>query len=53
MMQMWKTDETLKTDSEGRVGLRGFIGDYKVDVGGRTFDVVLPRSGNDVKIPIP
>ena len=53
LMQMWKTDETLTTDSEGTVELRGFIGDYKVDVDGKTYDVALPESGNEVKLSIP
>ncbi len=48
----WQTDETLTTDSNGVVKLRGFIGDYKVDVGEKTFDVVLPKSGDDVEIKI-
>jgi GH35 family endo-1,4-beta-xylanase len=28
--QTWRTDETLRTDAEGRVKLRGFCGDYRV-----------------------
>jgi len=48
----WQTDETLTTDSEGLVKLRGFIGGYKVDVGEETFDVLLPKSGADAEIKI-
>lgn len=28
--KQWRTDETLKTDANGRVTLRGFCGDYRV-----------------------
>ena len=41
----WHTDETLTTDSNGKVKLRGFIGDYKLESGGQTFDVKLPKAG--------
>ncbi len=52
LRSQWQTDETLTTDSNGVVKLRGFIGDYKVDVGEKTFDLVLPKSGADVELKI-
>jgi GH35 family endo-1,4-beta-xylanase len=50
LMQQWQTDETLTTDSAGVVKLRGFIGDYKIDIGGKTFDVMLPKNGAQAEI---
>ena len=48
----WQTDETLTTDGEGAVKLRGFIGDYKIDVDGKSFDVTLPKSGGSETLTI-
>ena len=52
LKSQWQTDEQLTTDGNGVVKLRGFIGDYKVDVGEMTFDAVLPKAGADVEIKI-
>ncbi|CAA6691246.1 Unannotated [Lentimonas sp. CC19] len=32
MKQRWNTDSQLTTDEDGRVGLRGFLGDYEITV---------------------
>jgi hypothetical protein len=29
----WRTDETLSTDKDGKIRLRGFLGQYKATVG--------------------
>ena len=50
LTSQWDTDETLTTNSNGVVKLRGFIGDYKVDVDGQTFEVVLPKTGGSKKL---
>ncbi len=41
MKQRWWTDETLTTDADGRVSLRGFKGDYTISVGGDSFELKL------------
>ena len=50
LTSQWDTDETLTTDSNGVVKLRGFIGDYKVEVDGQTFEVALPQTGVSEKL---
>ena len=50
LTSQWNTDETLTTDSNGVVKLRGFIGDYKIDVDGQTFDVTLLKNGVSEKL---
>ena len=52
LKKQWHTDETLTTDNNGMVKLRGFIGDYKIESGGRTFDVTLPKSGSIAKLTL-
>ncbi|MEM1227903.1 MAG: endo-1,4-beta-xylanase [Planctomycetota bacterium] len=41
MKQRWWTDETLTTDADGKVSLRGFKGDYKILVGGDAVELKL------------
>ena len=50
LTSQWDTDETLTTDNNGVVKLRGFVGEYKVNVDGQTFDVTLPKSGVSEKL---
>jgi len=52
LTQQWQTDQSLITNSNGVVKLRGFIGDYKVDLGGNSFDVKLPKSGGSVNLTV-
>jgi len=53
LTKQWQTDETLTSNSNGVVKLRGFIGDYKVAVGGKSFDVTLPKTGGREELTIP
>ncbi|MDB6139058.1 MAG: hypothetical protein JWO94_2130 [Verrucomicrobiaceae bacterium] len=48
--ETWHTDETLKTDAEGKASLRGFFGRYEVTVGGKTQSVVLDQANGTTKI---
>ena len=41
MKKRWWTDETLTTDANGKVSLRGFKGDYTILVGGNAVDLKL------------
>ena len=50
LTSQWDTDETLTTDSNGVVKLRGFLGDYKVSVDGQTFEITLPKTGVSEKL---
>ena len=50
LTKQWHTDQTLTTDSNGIVKLRGFIGDYKVVVDGETFSFALPKTGGSEKL---
>ncbi|MEO1617616.1 MAG: endo-1,4-beta-xylanase, partial [Planctomycetota bacterium] len=49
MKQRWWTDETLTTDAEGKVSLRGFKGDYTVLVGDHAVKLKLDE---DQKIKV-
>ncbi|MDB6120651.1 MAG: hypothetical protein JWO08_4432 [Verrucomicrobiaceae bacterium] len=48
--ETWRTDETLKTDAEGKASVRGFFGRYDVTVNGEVQPVVLGQSGDTLKI---
>ena len=41
MKNRWWTDETLSTDANGTVNLRGFKGDYTILVGGDAVELKL------------
>jgi GH35 family endo-1,4-beta-xylanase len=49
VLKQWRTDETRTTGADGTVKVRGFLGDYRLNVtgGGRTQEstVVLPKGG--------
>jgi GH35 family endo-1,4-beta-xylanase len=50
----WKTEATLTTDQDGRVGLRGYLGDYEITVKkgdlSKKENISLFRNGSQVTI---
>lgn len=50
--QTWHTDETLKTDAQGKVSLRGFFGRYDITIDGKTQSVQLDKAGSPLRIVI-
>ena len=56
VFKRWWTEENGKTDGEGQYGVRGFQGDYEVEVRrgekSRTVEVHLPRDGATVSVEI-
>lgn len=49
----WWTDETLVTDGQGRARVRGFCGDYSIEVAGaETLRVSLTRAGATAAIQL-
>ena len=51
MKKRWWTDETLTTDANGKVSLRGFKGDYTILVGGNAVDLKLDED-QQTKSPV-
>ena len=52
VQKQWKTDTDVTTDEQGVARVRGFLGDYDVQVAGVTAKVKLPREGNEVKVVV-
>jgi GH35 family endo-1,4-beta-xylanase len=50
--KQWNTDVTAKTDANGQVKIRGFYGEYEVDVAGQSQDVTLHQSGQQSEISV-
>lgn len=43
--EVWTTDETPKVGKNGEVKFRGFLGEYEVTAGGKTYAVTLNENG--------
>lgn len=53
VLKQWWTDQTVKTDATGKAKLRGFLGDYEVQVvggGGESQKVRIGRDGAAVRV---
>ena len=48
----WWTRETPETGPDGTAAVRGFLGDYRVTVGGETVETTLARGGREVLIEV-
>lgn len=48
--KQWWTDVSLKTDAEGKVHLRGFLGDYRLTSGKSATRTSLPKAGALVRL---
>ncbi|MGB3722409.1 MAG: endo-1,4-beta-xylanase [Pacificimonas sp.] len=48
----WWTDETLTTGADGRVSLRGFLGEYCVEAGGAKQCFALDKDGHDAVLTL-
>jgi len=52
--KIWWTDETGKTDSQGRWAARGFLGDYQIEVNGKPIrEIKLVRDTSEVVVELP
>jgi hypothetical protein len=53
----WWTDESLKTDAQGSINTRGFLGDYTLTITAKgktmTRTLSLPREGCVLKVVVP
>jgi endo-1,4-beta-xylanase len=45
--ELWTKRRTMRTDSEGVLRFNGFLGDYKLDVGGKSFPFKLAAAGTE------
>jgi GH35 family endo-1,4-beta-xylanase len=52
LMNQWDTNLNLVVGPDGAVDFRGFYGDYKVTVGGRTFDMALRKGVDEYQIVV-
>lgn len=43
--EVWTTDETPEVGKNGEVKFRGFLGEYEVTAGGKTYAVTLNENG--------
>jgi GH35 family endo-1,4-beta-xylanase len=50
--EWWLRPTDLRTDSDGRVTVRGFLGDYAVCVGGRSAPFSLDRTTRDIAVRV-
>ena len=51
--EWWVTGRSLRTDEDGVLTLRGFAGDYAVDLGADTVEVTIPRGGGHQQLRHP
>ncbi len=56
VFSQWWTDETGKTDGNGTLGMRGFLGDYEISVKHgvkeKTLTLSLPATGKDIQLAL-
>ena len=43
----WHTEETLKTDENGKISFRGFFGDYEITVDGKTYKTSFSKKSDN------
>lgn len=51
--EWWVEGQTLRTDADGFVDVRGFAGEYSLDFGGAPIAITIPRGGGHQQVHLP